>query len=185
MADGRDTKPAFNLRTLFPWFDIFRCFQVALDLRNLFVAAAGIFAMSLSWWLLSNIFWYKAPNRSADEYSIIAVQKSIGIKKPGTDLNYTQEDYIKRGDEKFIADLEQWKVLDSLAGPNGKLRSLPWNEYHGQNPFLFVTDVVSGSYHDPVEAIRKYISELAPVLVEPMFKLLLPIAKLISPGVSP
>ena len=42
MADGRDSTPAPSLITIFPWIRIFRCFQVALDPRKLFVAAAGI-----------------------------------------------------------------------------------------------------------------------------------------------
>jgi len=183
MADGRDSTPAPSLITIFPWIRIFRCFQVALDPRKLFVAAAGILAMSLAWWLLSNIFYYKAPKREDSQYSNSTISDSLG-KKPGTDAFYTEDELTKEGTIRFNADLDQWKVLDSLAGPGGKLRTLPWYEYRGPNPFLFVTDVLSGSARDRADAISGFVSGSVPVLIEPLVKLLLPVAKLISPGVS-
>ncbi len=186
MADGRDPSPAFNLRTTFPWFEIFRCFQLALDPRKLLVAAAGILVMSFAWWLLSYIFYYKAPNPSDANYDISAILKGHGEKKnPKTNQNYTEEDARIEGKELYDTDLEQWKVLDSLAGPGGKLRTLPWYEYRGPNPFLLITDLISGSAEDRVKAFTEFVSGTVPVLVEPLNKLLLPVAKLISPGVSP
>lgn len=185
MADGRDPSAAFSYRTIFPWFSIFRCFQIALDPRKLLVAAAGILVMSFLWWLLSTIFYYKAPNRDEYEYSNDAILKSLGDKKkPGTNQNYTEEDARAIGDERFAADNEQWKVLDSLAGPGGRLRTLPWYEYRGPNPFLLITDLLSGTAADRADAFGKFLSGTVPVLVEPLVKLLLPVAKLISPGVS-
>ena len=130
MADGRDPSPAFNLRTTFPWFEIFRCFQLALDPRKLLVAAAGILVMSFAWWMLSNIFWYKAPNLSDSNYDTSAILKGHGEKKnPKTNQNYTEEDARIEGLELYNTDLEQWKVLDSLAGPGGKLRTLHFNVF--------------------------------------------------------
>jgi hypothetical protein len=186
MADGRDPTPQYSLLTIFPWIRIFRCFQVALDPRKLLVAAAGILVMSLAWWLLSNIFYYKAPNREDSKYSNDAILSEFGDKKkPGTELNYTADDARNEGDARFNTDYEQWRILDSLAGPGGRLRTLPWYEYRGPNPFLFVTDVLSGSARDRTDAISGFASGSAPVLIEPLIKLLLPVAKLISPGVSP
>jgi hypothetical protein len=150
------------------------------------VAAAGILAMSIAWWLLSNIFYYNAPLREDSEYSNAAILKEFGDKKkPGTDANYTEDDARRIGTERYEANLKQWKELDYLAGPRGKLRTLPWFEYRGPNPYIFVTEVISGSAPERAELISNFLSGSMPVLIEPLFKLLLPVAKLISPGVSP
>lgn len=186
MPEGRDPTLSWSYRSFFPWFEIFRCFQIALDPRKLVVAALGILVMSFAWWLLSMAFWYKAPNRDNAEYSNGAIQKEMGgSKKPGTDQFYTEEDFKTIGDERYRADLEQWKVLDSLAGPGGKLRTLPWDAYRGPNPYLFVTDVLSGSPLERQQAFNAFFVGSLPVLIEPLDKLLLPVAKLISPGTSP
>jgi hypothetical protein len=185
MADGREPTTPFSFRTALPWTEIFRCFQVALDPRKLLIAAIGILLMSFCWWLLSHIFWYKAPNRDETVYSTSYILSDIGDKKkPGTDLNYTEDDARRIGDERYLSDLQQWRLLDSLAGPGGRLRTLPWYEYRGPNPFLFVTDVLSGSARERSEAVSEFFSGSVPVLVEPLVKLLLPVAKLISPGAS-
>jgi hypothetical protein len=43
-------------RQLLPWTELFRGFQVALDLNKLLLAAAGILVMAFGWWLLAVIF---------------------------------------------------------------------------------------------------------------------------------
>src|SRR5688572_4007427 len=56
-------------RTLAPFTELFRAFQIALDLNKLFLAAAGILAMWLGWWLLSTLFYTaydRAPKRGAE-----------------------------------------------------------------------------------------------------------------------
>ncbi len=184
MADGRAPIPATSPRPPL-WTGIFRCFQIALDPRKLFVAAVGILVMSFLWWLLSALFYYKAPNRDAEEYSNGAIQKELGDKKKPDGNNYSEPDFKAIGDQRFATDYEQWKVLDSLAGPGGRLRTMPWYEYRGPNPFLFATDVISGSAADRSAAVSGFLSGSVPVLIEPLVKLLIPVAKLISPGVSP
>src|SRR5688572_15650853 len=79
MADGRAPTPALSDRPA-PWTLIFRCFQIALDPRKLFVAAVGILVMSFLWWLLSVLFAYKAPDRNADAYSNSRVINDGGQK---------------------------------------------------------------------------------------------------------
>jgi hypothetical protein len=186
MPEGRDSSTTSGNRNQYPWFGIFRCFQIALDPRKLVVAALGIVVMSFLWWLLSQVFWYKAPNREDAAYSNATIQKELGDnKKPGTNELYKEEDYRAIGDEHYRSDLEQWRVLDSLAGAGGKLRTLPWYEYRGPNPYLLVTDVISGTAHDRQEAVNAFLIGTVPVLVEPLNKLLVPVAKLISPGTSP
>lgn len=186
MADGRDQSTGFNFRATFPWTEIFRCFQVALDPRKLLVAAAGILVMAFLWYVLSAIFWYKHPDRNEDRYSTGTISKEYeDKKKPGTTDNYTEADHKAIGDARYHADLEQWKTLDSLAGPGGKLRTLPWYEYRGPNPYLFVSQLSNLPASQWGDAVYQYLKGQVPVVTEPLVKLLLPVIKLISPGVSP
>ncbi len=183
MADGRAPNPAISDRSA-SWMEIFRCFQVALDPRKLLVAALGILVMSFLWWLLSVIFYSKAPERGLPEYTNTAIQNDYNNKKKPDGTGYDDADYTRIANERFATDLEQWRVLDALAGPGGRLRTMPWFEYRGPNPFLFVTDVLSGSAQDRTTALTGFISGSIPVLIEPLVKMLIPVAKLISPGVS-
>ncbi|AMV22778.1 hypothetical protein VT84_00100 [Gemmata sp. SH-PL17] len=185
MADGRDQSGGFSYRTALPWTNVFRSFQIALDPRKLFVAAFGILVMSFSWWLLSNVFYYKAPLQNDREYEASTIKRNYEGKKKANDANYTDEDFARIGAEKYKRDYEQWQVLDALAGPGGRLRTLPWYEYRGPNPFLFFTDALGGSAADREKVVSGFFSGSVPVLVEPLVKLLLPVAKLLSPGVSP
>jgi hypothetical protein len=224
MTDGRDHAPGYvSFRATFPWMQIFRCFQVALDPRKLLVAAAGILVMSIGWYILSAIFYYKAPERNADAYSNSTMQKEMGDKvtllsEPqaeavlGTKLSANADEraqqvreatYRAEGNRRFATDFAQWQVLSDLAGPYGqqvpvvpgaaearpappgRFRTMPWDEYRGPNPFLFVTSVLSGTATERHNALTGFLSGSVPVLIEPLVKLLVPVAKLISPGVSP
>ncbi|HVL16257.1 MAG TPA: hypothetical protein VM529_27035, partial [Gemmata sp.] len=188
MADGRapttpPPRPAL-------WTQIFRCFQIALDPRKLLVAAAGILVMSFFWWLLSVAFYYKAPNIEAEEYSAKVVQADFeGKKNPATGQPYTNDELpavvAAERMRRYQSDYEQWRVLDQLAGPGGRLRTMPWYEYRGPNPFLLVTDSISGTAADRSRMLGEFATGSVPVLVEPLVKLLIPVTKLISPGVSP
>jgi len=182
MADGRDQSPGFSYRAALPWTNIFRCFQVALDPRKLFVAALGILVMSFLWWLLSNIFYYKAPTRSDPEFSNSAIQSSFDGKiNPQTGKPYTSDELppalAAEGDRRFNTAYSQWQVLDSLAGPGGRFRTLPWYEYRGPNPFLFFTDALGGTAADREKAVNSFWYGSVPVLIEPLVKLLLPVAR--------
>lgn len=185
MADGPHETPGLDIRRVFLWTDIFRCFQVALDPRKLLVAAVGILLMSLGWHLLSRAFYRDAPNPNDDSrYTATAVQRSkSGEKKPdGSD--YTTADYAAEGARRYEEDLKQWRVLHDLAGPNGRLRTLPWYEYRGENPFLLLTRLVGGTSVDILTAVKQFLSGTVPVLVEPLRKLLLPVVMLIHPNAS-
>ncbi|MCI0705621.1 MAG: phosphoethanolamine transferase CptA [Planctomycetia bacterium] len=190
MADGRDQSGGFDYRTALPWTNIFRCFQVAIDPRKLFVAAVGILVMSFFWWLLSHIFWEKAPTRDDPDFGPAALQSHFeGKINPATGKAYTNEELSvamkTEGDHRFKVAKEQWQVLDSLAGEGGRFRTLPWYEYRGPNPFLLFTDVLGGTSEDRYKAIYGFGTGSVPVLIEPLVKLLLPVAKLVSPSVSP
>jgi hypothetical protein len=51
-VDGREV----NWRQVLPWTEIFRGFGIALDLNKLLLAAGGIVATWVGWWLLSVVF---------------------------------------------------------------------------------------------------------------------------------
>jgi hypothetical protein len=61
MADDRTEPREVSWRQLLPWTELFRGFQVALDLNKLLLAAAGILVMACGWWLLSVIFTANDP----------------------------------------------------------------------------------------------------------------------------
>jgi hypothetical protein len=187
MADGRDQPPGSTSRPGYSWTEIFRVFQVALDPRKLLLAAVGIVVMSFGWYVLSAAFWYPKPDRNTAEYSNNSLANEFGDRnKPGTNEKYTDVDLKAEGDKRHAADVAQWQVLDDLAGKNGgRLRTLPWYEYRGKNPYLFVTDLLGAPATTWAAAVREYLSTVAPVLLEPLVKLLLPVGKLVSPGVSP
>jgi hypothetical protein len=189
MADGRDQSSSFNYRTTLPWTNIFRCFQIALDPRKLFVAAVGIFVMSFLWWVLSNIFYYKAPKIDDPDYQTSTIQRDFeGKLNPATGKNYTNEELevavAAEARRRFERDYAQWQELDRLAGPGGRLRTMPWYEYRGPNPFMFFTDVLGGTAEERGQAVYGFFTGSVPVLIEPLVKLLLPVAKIVAPDIS-
>jgi hypothetical protein len=187
MADGRDQPPGYAPRPGYSWTEIFRVFQVALDPRKLLLAAVGIVAMSFGWYVLSATFWYPQPDRNAAEYSNATLQREFGDRtNPATGSPYTEADLKAEGDRRHATDVAQWEQLDDLAGKNGgRLRTMPWFEYRGSNPYLFITTLIGSPAVTWWEMTTSYLKEVAPVLLEPLVKLLLPVGKLVSPGVSP
>ena len=159
MPDGRDPSTGFSFRNTFPWMEIFRCFQVAIDPRKLLVAAVGILVMAIGWYVLSAMSYYQPPNRDEDKYRTATILNELGDKKkPGTDQNYTEPDAKAMGDQRYAADLAQWTVLAELAGPGGQLRTPPWYENRGPNPFLFfsqLTNLPSSLWGDAIYAYLK------------------------------
>lgn len=184
MADGRVeatagvTPPKRSL-----WSEISRIFPVALDPRKLLLAAAGIFVMSLGWYVLSAVFGPgKAPDAAAPEYDAPAMQKKLGDTKPDGKTNYSTDDYKQKGREQHARDKAQWEKLNELAGPGGRLSTLPWNEYRGPNPFLVASD--TGSKKSASDKFVDYLADQIPVVTEPLAKLFLLVFKLIDPGVT-
>ena len=186
MADGRDLGPGQSPPTRHLWTEIFRSFQIAFDPRKLVLAAAGIVVMAFGWWLLSSVFYEldKAPQRSDAAYQQAALEREFQNKKKPSGENYTEADLKTEGDKRYAEDRARWEVLDELAGPGGRLRTMPWYEYRGPNPFTFVTTLLASPPALWWGEVKGYLSTVAPVLIEPLVKLLLPVAKVISPGVS-
>ncbi|OWK47047.1 hypothetical protein [Fimbriiglobus ruber] len=179
MTDGPNDAPAFPFRKAFLWTEIFRSFQVALDPRKLLVAAAGILVMSLGWYLLSCAFYYKKPLESDENYSNKYLERTLDKKADGS--GYTDEEKAAARKQMYERDVAEWKVMYDLAGPDGRLRTLPWYEYRGRNPFLLFTTLVGGTSVDIHDAASEFLSGTVPVLVEPLRKFLLPVVKLLDP----
>src|SRR5207249_4721362 len=62
MVEEKVEPREINWRHLLPWTAIFQGFRVALDLNKLLLAALGILAMALVWWLLAVLFIYDKPH---------------------------------------------------------------------------------------------------------------------------
>ncbi|MEJ5275816.1 MAG: hypothetical protein WHU94_07910 [Thermogemmata sp.] len=186
MADGRNSPTAPQSTPL--WREIFRGFQIALDPRKLLLAAGGIVAMTAVWWLLSLIFFNLSPQPKREDptYSNARIQEELGSQtKPGTNEPYREEDLRQIGDERFQADLARWRVLDELAGPGGRLRTMPWYEFRGENPFTFLTRLLGSPPATWGGQLAQYIQTAVPVLLEPLAKILLPIGYLARPNLTP
>ncbi len=189
-ADGRVEAPAPTGGTAanngWLWLNLFRSFQVALDPRKLFVAALGILVMSLGWWLLSVTFmagYSRQPIR--DDY---AKEKLVGwgVKPPQEKPTDAEIDafYEAEKERQYQRAVARYRTLEELAGEGGKLRTLPWNEFRGKNPYLFASDLSSSPSATWGGQILTYFSEQIPVLTEPLQKLLLPVLKLSDPNAS-
>lgn len=189
-ADGRVEAPAptggTGSRSGWLWLNIFRSFQVALDPRKLLVAALGILVMSLGWWLLSVIFmsgYSRQPILGDYDRKELT---NRGFKPPQEKPTDAEIDayYAAEQQRQYDRALARYKVLDELAGEHGKLRTLPWNEYRGKNPYLFASDLSSTPSATWGDQIGSYLSSQIPVLTEPLQKLLLPVFKLTDPNAS-
>src|SRR6266849_5816206 len=189
MAEEKVELRDINYRQLLPWTELFRGFQVALDPKKLLLAAGGILAMSIGWYILAVIFFssqseptwadskegkygswaafqkdrqnwnllYKAAGNlpsvytpddlaeSPDEYERIrekfdkvpeAVRSDIAMSKRGP-VEFTIQGKSEDGDTAL-----KEKTIRVAAKPYGKMRTLPWYEDRGDNPYLLVTGQV-------------------------------------------
>ncbi len=88
-------------RQLLPWTQLFRGFQVTLDLNKLLLAAAGIVVMAFGWWLLSVIF---AANESKTQPAW-----------PGNYISLADGDKVK-GWLLFRTDRQHWNLMHEATG---------------------------------------------------------------------
>jgi hypothetical protein len=98
-VEGRD----LSWRGLFPWTELFRGFQISLDLNKLLLAAAGIIVMAFGWWLLSVIFG-----------SFYSTKPDF----PGNYVTAAGGDNAK-GWEQFRREREQWNIMHEAAKVGG------------------------------------------------------------------
>src|SRR5215470_14685180 len=57
MAEDQSGLKKDYLRELAPWTKLFSAFKVAMDPKKLLLAAGGIFAMALGWWILAAVYF--------------------------------------------------------------------------------------------------------------------------------
>jgi hypothetical protein len=102
MAEDKIEGREVTWRQLLPWTELFRGFQVALDLNKLLLAAAGILVMAFGWWLLSWVFG--------------ASLSKVPPTWPGRYQNIVGEGNQPRAWELFKRDRDEWNLMYESAG---------------------------------------------------------------------
>ncbi len=187
---------------MFP--NLFRTFRVALDPRKLLLAAAGILVMSGGWWLLSWAAYggYSQPKRTEYTARPIAELERKEPGKPKEDYDRKQAAEQAELNHTFNEDSDFWLQFHRLAGSSyatveyapesgtqrpprtvwgGMLRTAPWFEDRGPNPFLLITGK-TGRPWDRGQFADWFITREVPVLLEPLVKFLTPIVELLNPN---
>jgi hypothetical protein len=95
---------------------------------------------------------------------------------------------LKTLEEKLTPHTDGKVAKGPPVKPGGRLRSLPWFEYRGQNPYLLVTGLIKTASAEQAAqpagtalergALLGGFIELVPVLLEPIVKILTPIVYL-------
>lgn len=92
MAEERSESQEFSFRQAWPWTNIFRSFRIALNPKNLLLAAGGIVVMSLGWWILSMVF--------------------AGIRaKPVWPTDYPTAEYQAGSSETISPEMKAWEAF--------------------------------------------------------------------------
>ncbi|HBI43476.1 MAG TPA: hypothetical protein DDY78_11565 [Planctomycetales bacterium] len=99
MAEEKVEPRETNWRHLLPWTELFRGFQVALDLNKLALAAAGIVVMAVGWWLLALLFR--------------AGENAVPPQWPGP---YAANVDKARAWEQFKQERDHWNLMHESAG---------------------------------------------------------------------
>jgi hypothetical protein len=248
MAEDRVESRETNWRQLLPWTAIFQGFRVALDVNKLLLAALGIVAMALVWWVLAALFYWGATKPEwptsykskddpfthfkEDRQAWNLLHEAAGnqeFKYEPEDFADTEEDYevIKnlvpkvrelaaRG--KLFEDVRAsfqtpvaitidgktyeapvtdkrvrnaWRLRNDPIKPYGRMRTLPFYEDRGANPFLLVmgrevrVDDEGNKHLAPWEKgqfLEWLTTKQAPVLLEPIIKMLRPVVYLLNPN---
>jgi hypothetical protein len=172
MAEEKVEPREMNIRQWLPWTELFRGFQVALDPKKLLLAAAGILVMAAGWWVLGAIFYRDKPSQS--DFQATDYQRK--------DQNLSPEEAQLRAARDYNEALARWTLLDRAANKSyGKLRTWPWFEDRGPNPYLLVTGQVQAA-----EGKRDvpwaqggftdwFLGHQLPYLIEPLVKFFQPV----------
>jgi hypothetical protein len=101
MAEVKVEPRETSWRQLLPWTELFRGFQVALDLNKLALAAAGILVMAFLWWLLAVLF--------------TAGESAAPPEWPGVYRTRNNNDDAKAW-AQFKQDRDHWNLMHESAG---------------------------------------------------------------------
>ncbi len=97
--DGREV----TWRQLLPWTELFRGFQIALDLNKLLLAAGGILTMAFGWWLLA---WF---------FVVVRFNTAPPTWESGGDRSIKSPDKQKAWAE-FRRERDEWNLMYESAG---------------------------------------------------------------------
>jgi hypothetical protein len=251
MAEDKTEPREINWRQLLPWTAIFQGFRVALDPNKLVLAALGILAMAVSWWVLAAIFFsaYSKPNwpdatwkndwtkfkESRDDWNLMVKaaapadykeleqpedladnELELYILRPARDLVDREAAAGRRLEDikgearigKLKVAIETpdgqkiehtlteeqagkaWQLVHSKPKPTGYLRTWPWYEDRGSNPYMLVTGQAGVTAEDGTrrtvpwvkgQFVEWLITEQVPVLLEPLVKMLRPVIYFFNP----
>lgn len=178
------------------WTKIFGTFLVALDPFKLLVAAGGILATAVGWWLISVIFYSAWTEPKLEDFKAKANKNASLVE---------EKDRNEWAEKEYAKSLDTWALMHELAGPTqtvnkkyadyyqqrhpdhqyrnpslamgygGKYRTMPWAENRGPNPYLMTKTVVSGSGAERRGAVSQFATYQLPNLVEPLLKFLTPV----------
>jgi hypothetical protein len=184
------------------WTKLFGTFLVALDPFKLLVAAAGILATALGWWLISLVFYNAWTEPKRDTFEDRA--------RKNTDLT-TEQDRADWARAEYDRALDKWALMHELAGPTdranslyadyyqkrhtdpatrnprltlgygGKYRTMPWAENRGPNPYLSVRTLIGGTGPERRHVLGQFATYQVPNLIEPLLKFLTPVYYLTDP----
>ncbi len=196
LGQRKETKPL--------WTKIFTGFKVALDIKKLLLAAAGILTTALGWWVLAVIFFNMRAMPQPDSYvkkdgTVEQQQAEWGEFKnararwnllyemaggaPTSDYGYLDAGDLAKSYSEYSELKPKMDVAPKIAKPHGRLRTLPWYEDRGPNQYLLVASLVT--HADPLHESRlpwargQFLEWFGyhqlPVLFEPLVKFFSPI----------
>lgn len=201
MAEDKFEPREINFRQWLPWTQLFRGFWVAADPKKLLLAAAGILTMAFGWWLLAWAFSHRAaPDWRSGDYTDWAEFKAARNRynllyeaagatpqrEDANDLAHSPDEF-----DRLIANPQSPTMQAARIKPYGKLRTWPFWENRGPNPFMLVTG--RAGYIDDEGIVRAvpweqghfvdwFVRDQVPVLLEPLVKFLRPGYYLLSPN---
>ncbi len=225
MAEDKNEPREINWRQLLPWTAIFQGFRIALDMNKLLLAALGILAMAIVWWVLAVIFYSSAKPTWPSSYlasNSNPMEAWAQFKKDREAWNLLHEaagksDSTERVEPEDLADspteleiintalregpkpdvklpedvLAKIRILrDPPLKPSGRMRTFPWFEHRGSNPYLLVTGRAGAITEQGTQRLVPWerghfaewlTTEQAPVLLEPLIKMLRPVIYFFSP----
>jgi hypothetical protein len=195
-----------------PWTLLFRGFQVAIDPKKLLLAAAGILLMAAGWWVLAWIFdsaWTE-PNWKSGKYkpesdtpeAKAAAWAAFKEEREKWNLLYQAAGAGGKQDDANdqANSIEEFDSINAEIEkdprvrrdkPYGKLRTWPFFEDRGPNPYLLVTGQKGHPGAEGAAALvpwerghflEWFVTRQMPVLVEPLDKLIRPIVYLLHPN---
>ena len=164
MAEERQVSREMDYRKVPSWTQILRTFLVALDPFKLLIAAFGILATAIGWWLISLVIWSMWSKPKEEDF------------KPAPDAKEQEQSAELKSQQE--AAFKRYEFMKEMAGEGGRYRIMPWFEDRGPNPWTLVKTVVAGKPGERGKEVQWFYTNQAPNLIEPLRKFLSPIISL-------